>query len=270
MEKHALLTEYVEMLCASEATSLVVKGEGGLGKSYTTLKTLDNLGLKENINYLYVAGYMTPLQLFNTIAKSCTLEAPRLLVFDDIDALITNKISVALLKSALGEVRGKRVVSYHSSSSKVEGTPSFEFDGKIIIILNDTKQESAFGKPLLDRTIVFDMTLTHKELISYVEEILPNIHTKLSIEDKKLVWGKIKQFSDNQRFSVRSLIRAFDFYQYDKDNFMHMFVSSLKLTEEQKIYYQLANDKSKTAKEKATEFATKTGKSSRSYYRVEK
>lgn len=269
MRQHELLKEYVRMLIKSDTTSLVVKGNSGIGKSYSIVAELENLGLKENINFTYITGYVTPLQLYNIILRSTILEAPKLLVFDDIDALVTNKISIALLKSALWEVRGKRVVSYHSSSSKVEGLPSIEFEGKICLVLNDLKQENAFGKPLLDRTIVFDMSLTHKEVIEYIDTILQDIQSPLKKQDKKEVWGQIKKFSVNPRFSVRSVVKAFNFYHNNKKHWYPMFVSSLSLTSEQKIYYEItANNEPK--KKQAKKFAKLTGLSERTFYRQNK
>jgi len=270
MDQHGLLREYVRMLISGDTNSLVVKGSGGIGKSYSIMDELDRAGLKESVNYVYVTGYVTPLQLFNIIGRSCGLEAPQLLVFDDIDALVTNRTSIALLKASLWETRGKRVVSYHSSSSKVEGSPSIEFEGKIILVLNDVRQEKAFGKPLLDRCTVFDMALSQKELIKYIDTILPNIQSPLLPKTKREIWKQIKMFSGNPRFSVRSLVRAFEFYRYSKSTWIPMFLSSLSLDSQQKIYYEIVADKNKSARTKAKEFATRTGKSTRQWYRVKK
>lgn len=269
MRQHDLLKEYVQMLVKSDITSLVVKGNGGIGKSYSIMSELESMGFTEGVNYIYVTGYVTPLQLYNIILRSTTLEAPKLLVFDDIDALVTNKISIALLKSALWEVRGKRIVSYHSSSSKIEGLPSIEFEGKICLVLNDLKQENAFGKPLLDRTIVFDMSLTHKEVIEYVDMILPDIKSPLKIEERKEIWKQIKKFSVNPRFSVRSVVKAFSFYKNNKKHWYPMFISSLSLTAEQKLYYEITAGGGAKALQ-AKQFAKLTGKSERAFYRQNK
>ena len=270
MNTHGLLREYVRMLLKSKTNSLVVKGNGGIGKSFSIMDELDRAGLREGVHYLYVTGHVTPLQLFNIIGRSVGLEAPQLLVFDDIDALVTNKVSIALLKSALWEVRGKRVVSYHSSSSKVEGLPTVEFEGKIVLVLNSLQQENAFGKPLLDRCTVFDMTIPQKELIQYIDTILPDIRSPLKLETKREIWRQVKIFSSNPRFSIRSLVRAFEFYKYDKSKWLPMFLSSLSLTQDQKIWYEVMADNNKSAKTKAKEFAKKTGKSERAFYRVNK
>lgn len=256
------------MLVKGDTKSLVVKGNGGIGKSYVVMKELDELGLKEGINYRYISGHVTPLKLFNVISQSVTLENPKLLVFDDIDSLVTNRTSIALLKASLWEVRGKRVVTYDSSSGKIDGPTSVEFEGRTLLILNDLKQEGAFGKPLLDRCVVYDMSLTHKELIEYIDTILPDINSPIKPEVRKEIWQQIKQFSANQRFSVRSVVRAFDFYHYDKKSWLPMFINSLSLTSDQKIYYEIESGQNKTQRERAKEFSKRTGKSTRSYYRV--
>jgi hypothetical protein len=265
---HSTLRQYVRVLAKSDTNSLVVKGSQGIGKSHSVMSELENMGYKEGINFLYLAGHITPLKLFNTLTKVLTLEYPKLFIFDDIDSLVSNKTSVALLKSALGEVRGKRIITYESTSSKVEGGGSVDFsEGKCLLILNDLKQEGAFGKPLLDRCIVYDMTLSQSQLIEYINNTIRDIDCGLDIETKNNIWREIKQFSDNQRFSMRSLVRAFEFYKYDKDKWKSLFISGLSLSPEQKIYYELEG---KSEKEKVDEYIKQTGRSRRSYFRGKK
>ena len=270
MNQHELLTTYVDMLVQSDMTSLIIKGNGGIGKSFVVIKELNRLGLKEGINYKYISGHMTPLKLFETIMQSVTLEAPKLLIFDDIDSLITNKTSIALLKASLWGVNSKRTVTYSSNSRDDSEPVSIDFEGKVLLILNDLKQERTFGKPLLDRCVTFDMTLSHKELIEYIDVILPDIQIPLKLETKKEIWQQIKIFSTNERFSVRSVVKAFQFYKYDKKTWVPLFINSLKLNPEQKVYYEVVAKGNQSRKQQAKEWAKKTGQTTRSFYRQNK
>lgn len=218
---------------------------------------------------MVLSGHITPLQLYNLIGKSATLRAPRLLIFDDVDSVFQNKTSIALLKSALWEIAGKRLVSYHSSSPHVEGPMSVEFKGKVIIVLNNLKQENSFGKPLLDRGIMFDMTLQTSEVIEYVDRILPKLDTKLKAKERQAVWDKVKAFADNPAFSIRSLLRAMEFYRLDKKNWLPLYANSLRLTHEQKILYSVRQE-FKTVKDQEKEWSKRTGKSRAEFFRTKR
>lgn len=274
MDQHDLLREHTRMLIKENISSLIVRGSHGLGKSYTVLKELDNAGLKEGVNYLVVTGFSTPLKLFETLARTATLERPKLLVFDDVDSLLSSKISVSLLKAGLWPPRGsqgRRIITYNSNSSQVQGPTSINFEGRILLILNDQKQEKILGRPVFDRCTTFDLSMSNGQLIKYIDLILPNIQTPLPVETRKQIWQKIKIFSGNSRFSLRALVRSFEFYQYDKSKWFPMFLSSLNLSDEQKIFYEITlSDKNITARDKAKKFAKLTGKSTRAYYRVAK
>lgn len=256
------------MIVKTDTPSLVIKGEGGLGKSHTVMAELENLGLTENINYFYITGHVTPKELFNIIGRSAGLQKPQLIVFDDVDSLVENKTSVALLKASLGAVRGRRIVSYHSSRG--DGKAQVEFDGKVIMILNSIRQETALGRPLLDRCITFSMDLSPKETVEYIDSIIYKIDSPLSKKDRTEIWDKVRIFAGNSRFSVRSVDKAFRFYKYNKENWYQMLLSSLQLSDDQRVYYKVSAEKDKTAKERASEFARLTNKSTRSYYRIKK
>lgn len=271
MDQHQLLREHTRMLIKGNESSLIVRGSHGLGKSFTVLKELDNAGLKEGVNYLVITGFSTPLKLFETLTKTATLEQPKLLVFDDVDSLLTSKISTSLLKAGLWPARGpqeKRIITYNSNSDKMDGPTSIDFQGRVLLILNDQKQEKILGRPIFDRCTTFDLSMSNGQLIKYVDEIIPNIKTSLPVETRRKIWKKIKIFSDNSRFSLRALVRSFEFYQYDKSKWFQMFLSSLSLSDEQKIYYEVIEDKKVT--NKAREFSKKTGKTKRTYYRIKK
>ena len=270
MSQHKLLKDYVRTLVQSDQiNSLVIRGAGGIGKSYTIVQALDKQGLIRNKHYILMTGHITPLALYKMIGNSASLSHPRLIVFDDVDAIVQNKTSIALLKSALWEIDGKRLVSYNSTSSKIEGPTTVEFTGKVIIVLNNIKQENAFGKPLLDRGIMFDMTMQPQEVIQYVEKIMPKLSTPISLEQRLAVWEQIKRFADNPSFSIRSLLRAMEFFHLDPDNWLTLYVNTLSLSSEQKILYSV-REEFKTVKEQEKAWITQTGMGRAQFYRTKK
>ena len=258
------------MLIQGNAHSLVVKGTAGVGKTHTVLEALKEAGYEEEVHYIYITGFITPLQLFNTLSKCSTLESPKLFVFDDLEGIIGNKTCVALLKSALWEARGKRIVSYQSSTNKLDNDGSIDFDGKVLLILNSLKEESVFGKSLLDRGIFYEMRLSGAELTSYVEDILPLVGSGLADDIKAEVWRQVKRFASNQSFSLRSLTRAFEFYKYNKDDWFTLFLNTLKLSSDQKVFYQIQENDKLSDTEKAKVYKELTGRSERTYHRQKK
>lgn len=222
--KHQKLHTYIDMVIKGHTNLLTIKGTPGIGKTTFVLNQLEEAGLQENLHYVYLTGHVTPLKLFATLAKCVVMQGPKIFVFDDIDAIVSNKVSLALLKGALAEARGKRIVSYETSrNSKDEfALRNFDFTGSVIVIVNNMKQESAVGSALLDRGIFYNMELDADEIRSYVEEILPKIHKDITDEEKQSVWIKIKRFADRPNFSLRAVNRAMEFYKYTPENWYHL------------------------------------------------
>ena len=225
MQIHENIEKYIEVLINSDDIySLIISAPQGLGKTSTVLSKLSEMGFIEDQNYLYQSGYMTALRLYDFLSRSRILEIPKILIFDDIDSLLSNKTSLALLKSALSEARGKRVVAYESKGV-VER--SFEFNGKIILITNNLSGNRNL-KPLLDRAIVYNFESDPQELMAYIEGNLDKFSGDLSDDQKESVWDKVRRFVDSPDFSLRSVGRAFAFYRNDPENWYDLWRKSMK------------------------------------------
>jgi hypothetical protein len=226
MESLSLIENYIDVLLSSNTHCLVIKGPSGISKTTTVLNKLSSIGLSEGDHYLYVTGYITPLKLFETLAKSRMLDEPRVMIFDDVDSIFTNKTSVALLKSALAEARGKRVVSYESSSRNGQAR-SFEFTGKVILIVNGFVKNNTI-QPLLDRGIFYEIEPDVQELGIYIESNMASMYDRFSDDERSSVWNKVKRFLDNPNFSLRSLNRAFNFYRHNPENWYALWIKTIK------------------------------------------
>ena len=225
MESLKMIGQYVDVLVNSDVHLLVITGPPGIGKSSEVLKHLTEMGFIEGINYLYETGYITPLAMFRSLAQSRTLEGPKILIYDDIDSILKNKVSVGILKGALADVRGVRTVSYQSTTSR-DKDQSFEFGGKVILILNGIAKNSTI-EPLLDRGIYYNIELHKGELETHIESHLSSMFPTLNAEEKVDVWNKIKVFTSLENFSFRTVKRAMAMYKSDKVNWYKMFKQSL-------------------------------------------
>ncbi len=227
MEKINLIGKYIDVLLDSNVHCLIIKGPAGIGKTKSVLDKLAEAGLKEDESFSYITGYITPLKLFDILSGCRVMEEPKLFVLDDLDAILKNRTSVAILKGALAEARGKRIVSYESTTKTVDCKP-FEFTGKVILIVNSFAKNNVI-ESLLDRGIFYDMEIDPEEMIKYVEDNLTQLlGVGLSDEDRASIWVRVKRFADSPNFSLRALNRAVAFYKHDKENWYSMFSRSMK------------------------------------------
>ncbi len=221
------IRKYINILIKNkDIYSLIVSAPPGLGKTKTTFDTLKEMGLKKNEHFIYVSGHVTPLKFYEMLGEARLLEKPRLIIADDVDSLLTNKISLGLLKSALSETDGERIISYHSRSIQED---NIRFTGKVIIITNNLSKNKHL-LPLVDRSIVYNFELDSGALVEYIEDKIGEMYPELQLKIKLSIWEKIKRFTDSPRFSLRSIIRAFTFYEHDKENWYPLFCSSMKIT----------------------------------------
>lgn len=219
------IRDYVDVLLNSDVHLFILVGPPGIGKSSEVLKHIQEMGLVENVHFAYETGYLTPLAVFRSLARIRMLEGPKLIIYDDVDSILKNKVSVGILKGALADVRGVRTVSYQSTTSK-EKDQSFIFDGKCILILNDIAKNDAI-KPFLDRGIFYNVELKKGELEEYIEHHLPIMYPNLNNEDRLDVWNKIKVFIELENFSFRTVKRAFAMFKNNKKEWLNMFKQSL-------------------------------------------
>ena len=125
-DKIELLRDYLDMTMKGKNHSLMIVGRAGLGKTYSTLNILKELKAK----FAYKSGYTTPLGLYKWLYQ----HKDSIVVLDDLEGLLTTESAISLLKTALWDSNGKRLVEYETTSKLMDGVPSvFEFTGRIKI-----------------------------------------------------------------------------------------------------------------------------------------
>lgn len=112
-------------------------------------------------DYVYRSGHITPLSLYILLYEN----RGRTIIFDDIEELFKNDTAVGILKAALWPIKGKRIVTYTTTSDKIGDTPQeFEFYGGVILLANKIpREDSPTIQALSTRGLVIRINLTFKQ-----------------------------------------------------------------------------------------------------------
>ena len=219
-ERFGFVEKLVNMVSSGVQPSAIITGQGGLGKTYTVMKTLQNAGIQDynevvrklavgsvvNMSKLYVTikGYSTPKGLYRTLFEN----NKAVIVFDDCDSILKDPVALNLLKGALDSY-GKRIISWNAESfGKDDDLPrSFEFKGKVIFISN--MDQNSIDQAIRSRSMMIDLSMTddqkidRMEFIAKTDEFLPEYTSDEKADALKL----IRELKDEAKeISLRTLI----------------------------------------------------------------
>lgn len=220
-ERFDFLTDFVNMIADRTSASLVVTGEGGLGKTFTVNKALKDAGLSNTADmvgfssddnlfeeqsrklYTVVKGYSTAKGLYRTLYENRN----RIVVFDDCDSVLKDPVALNLLKGALDSY-DRRIISWNAESFGDDDLPrSFEFKGGVIFISN--LPIFKVDQAIRSRAICVDLSMTAMQKIERMgaiiktDEFLPEY--EMSVKESALKFlGEMKD--EAKELSLRTLI----------------------------------------------------------------
>lgn len=173
------VTKLVTMVANKVQASAVITGEGGLGKTYTVLQTLEKCGLEDMTEVLAAAeegdvidnafvtvkGYSTAKGLYRTLYEN----NDRVIVFDDCDSILKDAVALNILKGALDSY-DRRFISWNSEMKETDDLPrSFEFTGQIIFISN--MEADNIDQAVRSRSMMIDLSMTEDQKIDRMAHI---------------------------------------------------------------------------------------------------
>ena len=121
-ERQRLLAHHVRLVARKVSHALFVFGsQGGLGKTKTILRTLD----EEGIDPILINSHVTPLSLFSILYLH---REEAVIFFDDVDSMYGSMAHLGLLRSALWG--SPRIVTYNSSQLPNGMPSSFDFSSQ--------------------------------------------------------------------------------------------------------------------------------------------
>jgi uncharacterized protein (DUF927 family) len=187
------------MVVNNTTPSLIVTGEGGLGKTHSVTETIKSNDLSED-KYVFFKGYSTARGLYNTLYDN----NDKLIIFDDCDSVLDDKVALNILKSALDSYE-KRTISWMAKMNKNDEYPQqFEFTGRIIFISN--KSISAVNEAIRSRSLTVDLTMTPSDKIERMSAILENILPEYQLEFKKEALDFLSEVCNEVSVNMRMLI----------------------------------------------------------------
>lgn len=230
-ERFGFVEKLVNMVSSGVQPSAVITGQGGLGKTYTVMKTLQKSGIEDYNEvirklpvgskilmsklYVTIKGYSTPKGLYRTLFENNNA----VIVFDDCDSILKDPVALNLLKGALDSY-GKRIISWNAESfGKDDDLPrSFEFKGKVIFISN--MDQDNIDQAIRSRSMMIDLSMTddqkidRMEFIAKSDEFLPEYDATQKADALAL----IRELKDEAKeISLRTLISVTKIRAANKD-----------------------------------------------------
>jgi hypothetical protein len=195
--------------------SLIIVGEGGLGKTHSVAQAIDVTGL-QGCEYIFIKGYSTARGLYNTLYDN----SDKLIIFDDCDSVLEDKVAVNILKSALDSYE-TRTISWMARMNKNDKYPQqFDFNGRIIFISN--KSKTSIDGAILSRSLTVDLTMTPDEKIERMTTILPNILPEYDDEVKAEALKFLNENKEGSNINMRTLIMVIKMANSNPDTWKSM------------------------------------------------
>lgn len=226
--RFGFVEKLVNMVATGVQPSAVITGEGGLGKTFTVTKTLEQNGYKDisDLADFQVGSVINTRKCFTTVKGFSTAKGlyrtlfennKSIIVFDDCDAVLKDPVALNLLKGALDSY-GKRIISWNADMRDEDLPRSFEFTGRVIFISNmdQEKIDQAIRSRsmMIDLSMSLDQKIERMEYIAKSDEFLPEYDAKV----KKDALDLIKEIkADCKEISLRTLIAVCKVRASNKD-----------------------------------------------------
>lgn len=197
-QRFDFLEDLTSMVVTGITPSLVVTGPGGNGKTNSVSKVVEST--LDSSGYITFKGYSTARGLYNTLYDN----NGKLIIFDDCDSVLEDKISLNILKSALDSY-DKRTISWMAKMNKGDVYPSqFDFTGRIIFISN--KEGKNIDGAIRSRSLMVDLTMTPVEKIERLSHIMEDILPDYSMDIKLGVLSFLDDVKDTYDINIRTFI----------------------------------------------------------------
>lgn len=214
-QRFEFLNQLANMVIAGDTPSLIVTGEGGLGKTHAITQAIQASDLCSD-DYVVIKGYSTARGLYNALYDNNS----RLIIYDDCDSILEDKVALNILKSALDSYE-RRTITWAARMNRNDEYPQqFDFTGRIIFISNKSKE--SMNDALLSRSLTVDLTMTPDDKITRMSSILANIMPEYDILAKTDALNFLSSVKDEVNLNIRMLIMVTKMRAAYPDNWVDM------------------------------------------------
>lgn len=217
-QKFDFVADMVTMVAKQQTASVIICGDGGLGKSHTVSSALKSAGLKDAMtsdvyevggasdkNYFTtIKGYSTPKGLYRLLFEN----KDGVLVMDDTDSVLKDAVSLSLLKSALDSY-SRRIISWRADIKDEDLPTSFVFNGRIVFISNMSSAQ--IDQAILSRSMVVDLSMNRAQKVERMRYLLTqrDFMPEFTMAVKTDAMDLIDRLQDKvKELSLRSLIKT--------------------------------------------------------------
>lgn len=219
------LEDLIRLTVSGSSNALFVAGRGGIGKTTTVEKVLNELGKTDGDGYFLNAGSATAAGLYRLFAKY----RDTIILFDDSDSALADQEARNLLKGATDTKRvrklvwskaGKNIVDPKDFDDDIDEIldqdllPAyFEFTGRVIFISNLKIDKLDPDGALRTRAFMISIDPTDVEVYDFMGKIVGNMKIEgdleLSIDDRQHVVDLLRNSKNSkQTANLRKLSRG--------------------------------------------------------------
>ena len=209
--------QMVDMVAKKTVASAIITGQGGLGKSHTVMKALEEQGL-QNVTeladfevgqvlnarkcYRVIKGFSTAKGLYRTLFEGNKMT----LVFDDCDSVLKDPVALNILKGALDSY-SERYISWNADMKDDDLPRSFKFEGSVVFISNMELEK--LDQAIRSRAMCVDLSMTEDQkvermgVIAMDQDFLPEYERE--VKEDALAFIR-EMVGEVENLSLRSLI----------------------------------------------------------------
>ena len=215
-QRFTFVEQLVQMIARKQQASVVITGEGGLGKSFTVNKVLKAEGLEDlsildglidgavlpTKRFVTMKGYSTAKGLFRFLYEN----AHSVIVFDDCDSILKDKDALNLLKGALDSY-DRRIITWNAETNDKDLPRAFEFTGQVVFISN--LDLASVDQAIKSRSMCVDLSMTTDQKLDRMKfivnscEFLPSLSMNIKQDAMNLI-VELKEVA--KEISLRTLI----------------------------------------------------------------
>lgn len=266
---------HIRMTAMGLSYGCIIVGKGGLSKTHLTLGILKEM----NIPFEHLDSYSSSASFYGWVYQN----RKKILFLDDVEGLLDDKRAIAYLKAMTDTYKNRRVKNIIARQQKDkygEYVPDeFFFEGGIVIATNELKKNKHI-KALLTRIKEIQISLTYKQKINIMEEIIQSndeLYPMLNIHHRREVFEFIKLNTDEQTYDLnfRTLKLMYGYYAYslainDMTMWMNLGKLLLKSGDSFFVIKELETNPAfsdLSREEKSKRYIEITGKSRNTYFR---